>query len=85
MTNRGHGDDEEVDALPVGDKVAIIKVQRVAAVLQQVNQPGGGQPDGDDNGDQLSQSNGGGGLQHVQVLQNVRKGHQAQGAQESQA
>ncbi len=34
VADRRHGDHEEVDALPVGELLAVVEVRRVAGVLQ---------------------------------------------------
>lgn len=73
---RRHGDDEEVDTFPVGDEVAVVKVERVARVFHQVNKTGSSEPNGDHDWDQLSEANRRRGLQHIQILQDVGKGHQ---------
>ena len=45
----------------------------------------GREPRGDEHGADLCQPDGGGGLENVEVLQNVREGHEAEGAQEAEA
>ena len=45
----------------------------------------GREPRGDEHGADLSQPDGGGGLENVEVLQNVWEGHEAEGAQEAEA
>lgn len=57
---------------------------RVATVLQQVNDSRTGQAGRNEDGEKLRQSDGGRGLQNVQVLQNVRDGHKAKRTQESE-
>ena len=39
VSHRGHGDHEEVDALPVAQLLAVVKVGRVAGVLQLESEP----------------------------------------------
>ena len=51
----------------------------------QVNDSGGGEPRGDEHGADLRQADRGGRLENVEVLQDVRKGHQAEGAQKAEA
>lgn len=65
---RGHGYDEKVDAVPVGHVMSIAKLERVARILEQVDEPGGRQPDGDDDRDQLGEADGGRCLEHIQIL-----------------
>ena len=51
----------------------------------QVDDSGGREPRGDEHGADLRQPDGGGGLENVEVLQNVREGHEAEGAQKAEA
>ena len=50
----------------------------------QVDDARGREPRGDEHGADLSQPDGGGGLENVEVLQNVWEGHEAEGAQEAE-
>lgn len=46
-----------------------------------MDDPGRREPDGDEDGDQLGQSDGGRRLEDVQVLENVRNSHKAEGTE----
>ena len=54
-------------------------------VTYQVYHTSPSEPDRDKERDQLSQSNGGGGLEDVEILQNIWYTHQPHGSQEPQA
>ena len=54
-------------------------------LTHQVNDAGCREPDRDEDGDELCQPDGCGGLEDVEVLEDVGDGHQAQGAEEPQA
>lgn len=47
-----------------------------------MDDPGGREPDGDEHGDELRQPDGRRRLEDVQVLQDVRHRHEAEGAEE---
>ena len=55
LTYSGHSDHEEVDTVPVGQGLSVVKIWRIARVLQQVDDPCRAQPDRDEHGDQLGQ------------------------------
>ena len=50
----------------------------------QVNHPGAREPDRDEQGEELGQSDGGRGLEDVEVLEDVRDTHQPHRSQEPQ-
>ena len=50
----------------------------------QVNHPGAREPDRDEQGEELGQSDGGRGLEDVEVLEDVRDAHQPHRSQEPQ-
>ena len=51
----------------------------------QMHHPGPREPDRDEEGEELGQSDGGGGLEDVEVLEDVGNTHQPHGSQEPQA
>ena len=53
-------------------------------VPHQVHHPGASEPDRDEEGEELGESDGGGGLEDVEVLEDVRDTHQSHGPQEPQ-
>ena len=75
-THSGHGDNEKVDTFPIGNEVAIIEIEWIARVFEQMYEAGSGDPHRHADRHELSEPNRGGRLQHVQILQNVGKRHQ---------
>lgn len=81
VANRGHGHNREVYTLAVCQRACIgviVTGHRIPAVLQKMDGPRPRQPDGHENGDQLTLPNCCAWLQDIQVLQHVRKRHKAQ-------
>ena len=54
-------------------------------LTHQVYDAGGGEPHGDEDGDELRQPDRGGRLENVQILEDVGHGHQAEGAEKAEA
>ena len=54
-------------------------------MTHQVDDSCGREPDRDEDGDELCESDGRGRLEDVEVLQDVGDGHQAEGAEEAEA
>ena len=86
VAHSGHGHHQEVDTVPVGQTLPVVKVRRIAGVFKKMDNACCRQPDRDEHGSQLTQPDtetlrgrtllgcspdGRGELQHIEILQNV--------------